>query len=156
MRWLAFAVLVLACAPIVDGPVERQRALDESDAARLHAQVLALPGVARAEVVLTRPARDPLTTSSSAPATSLVIVVDDRADRAKIEASARALARAITPSVVPTIVVEVGVHRPTLATVGPFTVTQSSKGPLKAALAIALALIAALASWIAWMYRRRS
>ena len=157
MRWLAFAVLVLGCAPSVDGPVDRQRAVDRDDATRLHAQVLALPGVARAEVVLTRPARDPLaTTSPTSPTTSLVIVVDDRADRAKIEASARTLARAITPAVDPTIVVEVGVHRPALATVGPFTVAQSSKGPLKAALAIALALIAALAGWIAWTYRRRA
>jgi hypothetical protein len=147
-------VAVGACAPTVDGPVERQRAADRADAERLRAQLTALPGVARAEVIVQRPARDPLATVAPAPAAaSLVIVVDDRADRANVETAARALSHAIVP-VEPTVVVEVGVERPELAAVGPFRVVASSRGPLKAVLAGALAIIAALAGWIAWSYRR--
>ena len=151
---LAIGLAIAACAPRVDGPVEQQRRADLADAERLRTQLVALPGVAHAEVIVQRPARDPLaTTAPLPPAASLVIVVDDRTDRARLAATARSLARAIVPAE-PTVVVEVGVERPELAAVGPFRVVASSKGPLKAALAGALAMIAALAGWIAWSYRR--
>ena len=42
-----------------------------------------------------------------------------------------------------------------LLTVGPFTVEAASKSRLKAAFVIALAIIAALAGWIASIYYRR-
>lgn len=149
------AVVAGSCAPVVDGPVERQRAADLSDAERLTAQLAALPGVVRAEVMLRRATRDPLaTTPATAPAASLVIIVDDRADRAAIHAAAHTLGRAAAPELEPAIVVEVGAIRPQLAKLGPFTVEASSKAPLKAALAIAFALIAALAGWIAVRQRR--
>jgi type III secretory pathway lipoprotein EscJ len=149
-------VLVAACAPIVDGPSERQRTADHADAERLTAQLSALPGVVRAEVMLRRAARDPLATAPAAPASvSLVVIVDDQADRGATRATARSLARAVAPELEPTIVVEVGAIRPTLAKVGPFTVEQTSRGPLRAVLGIALVLIIALAGWIAWRERRR-
>lgn len=154
MRWLVL-VTVVACAPAVDGPVEQGRAADSIDAQRLTAQLAVLPGVARAEVVLTRPVRDPLSTAAPpSPTASLVIVVDDKTDTARLSATARALVRAIAPTAEPTIVVEVGATRAELSSVGPFIVEQSSKAPLKAALAAALALIAALAGFIAWTSRR--
>jgi len=155
MRLVVTLALLAACAPTVDGPVEKQAAVDRADSDRLTAQLVALPGVVRAEVILHRPARDPLSPAApAAPSSSIVIIVDDRADRAHIDVSARALTRAIAPTIDPTVVVEVGAHRAELAKVGPFTVEAASRGPLKAALAIALVLIVALAGWIAWTYRR--
>jgi hypothetical protein len=149
-------VLLLACAPSVDGPVERQRASDREDGSRLSAQLGALPGVIRAEVVLRRAARDPLATAAPvAPAASLVVIVDDLADRAATLATARTLSRAIAPELEPTIVVEVGGRRPRLAKVGPFTVEAASRDGLRATLAIGLALLAALAAWAAWSFARQ-
>ena len=156
MRGLVLALVVCACAPAVDGPVEKQHALDRVDSERVTTQLLALPGVVRAEVILHRPIADPLSASAPSPATSsIVLVVDDRADHVRLETQTRALARAVAPDVDPTIVVEVGAKRAQLASVGPFMVEASSKKPLKAVLAIALAVIAALAMWIAWVYRPR-
>jgi hypothetical protein len=173
LRWpgalaaLAAAAALAACAPAVDGPAERQRALDREDGARLGAQISALPGVVRAEAVVRRPMPDPLAPAAAprlpattapaatAPAASIAIIVDDRADRAAIAEAARTLARAIAPGAAPAVVVEVGAIRPRLARVGPFTVEAASQAPLRAALAAALALIAALAGWIAWTAARR-
>jgi len=149
--------VVAACAPTVDGPAERQRSADRSDADRLAAQLSALPGVVRAEVMLRRAASDPLATTPPAPpAVSLVVIVDDQADRAMTSEAARRLARAVAPALEPTLVVEVGAIRPTLATVGPFTVEATSRGPLRAVLGSVLAVIAGLAGWIAYRERRRS
>jgi hypothetical protein len=148
----AAALAAGACAPAVDGPAERQRALDREDGVRLGAQLAALPGVLRAEVVIRRPARDPLAPAAPAapPTASIAIAADDGADRAALAAAARTLARALVPEAAPAIVVEVGARRPRLAEVGPFTVEAGSREPLRAALAAALALIAALAGWIGW------
>ena len=155
MRTAILVAVLAACAPAVDGPVERQAAVDRADSARRTTQLVAQPGVVRAEVILHRPAGDPLSLAApAAPASSIVLIVDDRADRARIETTTRSLTRALAPAVDPTIVVEVGATRADLAKVGPFTVEASSKGVLKGTLAIALAVIAALAGWIAWTYRR--
>jgi len=148
--------VVAACAPVVDGPAERQRSADRADADRLAAQLSALPGVVRAEVMLRRAARDPLATTPPAPpAISLVVIVDDKADRATTTEAARKLARAAAPELEPTLLVEVGAIRPTLAKVGPFTVEATSRGPLRALLGSVLAVIAGLAGWIAYRERRR-
>lgn len=153
---LVAAILTAACAPAVDGPVEKQAALDRADSARLTAQLAALPGVVRAEVILHRPARDPLAVAPAAPPTSsIVLVVDDKTDKSRTETSALSLSRALAPDIEPTLVVEVGTTRTDLAKLGPFTVAASSKPALKGALAIALAVIALLAGWIAWTYRSR-
>lgn len=151
VRWIAIlALCAAACAPRVDGPAARQRAHDQADGDRLGAQLAALPGVVRTEVVLRREVRDPLATTPPSPSMlSMVVLVDDRADRAAITAHAAQLARALAPELVPTLVVEVGAIRPTLAKVGPFTVEARSRKSIKVTLAIALALIAALAAWIA-------
>jgi type III secretory pathway lipoprotein EscJ len=158
MSICALAVGVLAgCAPRVDGPTEQQRAIDQADAARLTAQLSALPGVVRVETTLRRSVRDPLSMSApSVPSLSAVVIVDDKADRASIAATTKTLARTTAPEVgEPTIVVEVGAVRPSLAKVGPFTVEESSKSTLKATLAIAFALIATLAIWVALRERNR-
>jgi len=158
-RWLLVLLVLLvsfgACAPVVEGPADRQRADDRSDGDRLARQLAALPGVERAEVVLRRPIVDPLSVAPAAPAgLSVVVIVDDRADRTAIARSARALATTVAPGTEPILVVDVGVARPELATVGPFVVDKASRTPLKIALALALAVIAALASWIAVRERR--
>jgi hypothetical protein len=153
VRSLVLALLV-ACAPTVDGPIEHQRTIDRVDGEHLQAQLVQISGVVRAEVILHRATVDPLAKTSTTAASSLVIVVDDRADRAHVETTARSLAHAIAPEIQPTIAVEVGAHRADLATVGPFTVEAGSKGPLKATLALALAIIAGLAGWAAWLARR--
>lgn len=151
-------VMLGACAPSMDGPAERQRAVDREDADRLAAQLARLPGTRTAEVTLRRPARDPLDVSPAGAASAgALLIVDDQADRAAIARAAATLVRAAAPEVeAPAIVVEVGARRPTLARVGPFTVEASSRGPLRAALALALALILALASWIAIRERQRA
>ena len=157
MRFL-FAIALAACAPNVDGPVDHGRAIDRDDAARLETQLAQLPGATAARVTLHRPVRDPLGVGEPGAATAAVlIVVDDRTDRAQLTAAAHALARAAAPEVAePAIVTLVGAHRAELASVGPFTVEVASRGPLRAALAIGLALIAALAGVVAWRERSRS
>ena len=68
-------------------------------------------------------------------------------------ATAKQLARGTLPGVEPAVVVEVGAVRPVMAKLGPFTVEASSKAPLKIALAIVFALLAALSGWVAWRAR---
>jgi hypothetical protein len=150
---VGIAVAAAACAPAVDGPADRQRALDREDGARLTALLGALPGVVRAEAAIHRAIRDPLApgpAASADDAAAIAIATDERADRAAIALAARTLTRAIAPGAAPAIVVEIGAIRPRLAEVGPFTVEAGSQAPLRAALAAALALIAALAGWIGW------
>lgn len=151
-------VAMCACAPTVDGPVERQRAIDREDAAHVGGQLAQLPGAVAVTVTVHRPARDPLASAAPSQATAAaLIVIDDKADRAAITASATALLRATAPEIAsPSILVEVGAIRPVLAKVGPFTVEEASKGPLKAALVSAFAMIVALAAWIAVRERARS
>jgi hypothetical protein len=152
---IAVAIALAACAPTVDGPAERQRALDREDAARLERQLGALPGVVGVQVVLHRAVRDPLATTHAAPSGSILVTIDDRADRTAITDATRRLGAATAPEVALETVVIVGVTRPVLAKVGPFTVEQASQGPLKAVLGSALGLVLALAGWIAWRERQR-
>ena len=146
----------VACAPEIDGPVERQRAIDRDDSGRLAAQLAQLPGAVRAEVTLRRPIVDPLTEVATSASAAVLVVIDDKADAHAVQRSAIALVRGTAPEIgEPAIVVEVGAVRPELATVGPFTVEARSKPRIVAAFAIALALVAALAGWIAWRERWR-
>ncbi len=158
MRTVILAMALAACAPTVDGPVEHQRALDRDDAAALSRQLAALPGAVRAEVTLHRSVRDPLATDPSPPAgAAAIVIVDDQADRTAVRDAAFRLVHAAAPEIPePSIAVELGATRPELASVGPFTVTASSKHALVAALSIALAVIAALAGFIAFRERPRS
>jgi hypothetical protein len=67
----------LGCAPVVDGPIERQRAIDRDDGDRLSAQLARLPGVAAASVVLRRAIRDPLGAApASRPMLTAVLTVE--------------------------------------------------------------------------------
>ena len=155
VRVLVLAV-VIACAPQVDGPLEQQRARDASDAVHLQTQLAALPGAVRAEVTLHRPLRDPLGSAQPASA-ALLVVVDDRADRAAIARDARALFTGTAPEITdPQIAVEVGAIRPQLAKVGPFTVEAHSKQRLVTTLALALIALLGLAGWIAYRERPRA
>jgi hypothetical protein len=149
-------VCLIACAPAIDGPVEHQRDRDRLDGARIEAELALLPGAAAARVVVHRAARDPLAVAEApgVPTAAVLLVVDDAADRALLSATARVLVRAAVPEVAePAIATVVAAPRTALASVGPFTVAASSRGPLRAVLAVALALIAALAGWIAWRAR---
>lgn len=149
-------IALAACAPTIDGPLDHQRGLDRADADRLAAQLSALPGAVRAEVTLRRPVVDPLTEASTSPSAAIVIVIDDKADQRAIKRSAIALLRGTAPEIPePEIVVELGATRPTLASVGPFTVEARSKPKLVALLAVVFSLVAALAGWIAWRERVR-
>lgn len=159
MRRIAIAFLVgwFGCAPTVDGPVERQRTADREDAAVLGAQLARLPGAASATATIQRPLADPLGTHAPRRASAAaLVIVDDATDRAATVAAATTLVRAAAPEVeAPAVVVLVGAHRARLATVGPFVVDEGSAGALKAVLAIALVLIAGLATWIALRERRQ-
>ncbi|HET7505339.1 MAG TPA: hypothetical protein VFK02_30175 [Kofleriaceae bacterium] len=155
---LIAAMVASGCAPTVDGPIERQRAIDREDGDRLAAQFLQLPGVVAASVVLHHAARDPLSAAPPSAATlSAVIATDDAADRSAIRDAALRLARAALPELAsgaPVIEVHAAVHRPVLARVGPFWVEESSRGPLRAALALGCLAIAGLAGSLALRARR--
>jgi type III secretory pathway lipoprotein EscJ len=157
---VAFAIIAWAsaCAPKVDGPVEQQRAADREDAIALGAQLATLPGAVSATATIHRPARDPLALGAPSPASvAVLVVVDDATDRVATTSAANTLVKAAVPEVTtPAVVVMVGAHRAELAKVGPFVVDKSSAGALKAVLAVALALIAGLAGWIALRERRRA
>jgi type III secretory pathway lipoprotein EscJ len=151
-------VVLLACATSIGGPSERQRAADREDSDRLGAELASLPGAMSAHVGIHRPIADPLAvTRVPVAGAAVVIVVDDKADRAMIDADARRLVHAMAPEIAdPTIVVEVGASRAELVGVGPFRVEAGSRRALVTVLVIALALIAGLAGWIGWdRYTRR-
>ena len=154
---LAFVALA-ACAPTVDGPVERQRTADRDDSAALSAQLATLPGAVSATATIHRATRDPLGVSvASSASVAVLVVVDDATDRTATTSAATTLVKAAAPEVsAPAIVVLVGAHRAELAKVGPFVVDKASAGALKAALAIALLVIAGLAVWIAFRERTRA
>lgn len=148
------AIALVACAPSIDGPIDHQRTVDSADADRLAAQLAKLPGAVRADVTLHRPVVDPLTEASTPPSAAVLIVVDDKADRRGVTRSAIALVRGTAPEIPePEIVVELGATRPQLASIGPLTVEARSKPKLVALVAIAFALIAGLAGWVAWRER---
>jgi len=154
VRFALVALLVVACAPTIDGPLERQHRVDGADAARLASQLGKLPGAVRAEVTLHRPAIDPLTQAATPGSAAILVVIDDRADRRAITRSTIALVRGTAPEISePSIVVEIGATRPALASIGPFTVEAGSKQRIVATFAVAFALIAALAGYIAWRER---
>ncbi len=154
MRFLI--VLLVACAPQIDGPIERQRAIDRDDSARLAAQLAELPGAVRANVTLRRPSVDPLTESVTPGSAAVLVVVDDKADRGSIERSARALVRGTAPEIgEPSVVIELGAVRPVLAKVGPFVVEAASKSRIVAAFVVALGLVVVLAGYVAWRERLR-
>jgi hypothetical protein len=154
---IALAISV-GCAPVVDGPIDHQRAIDRDDGDRLAVQLARLPGAASASVVLHHARRDPL--GATAPAAAMltaVIAIDDRAAPEAIRAAAVRLARATLPELPPSelaIEISVTVHRPTLARVGPFSVEESSRAALKASLALGCVAIAGLAGALALRARR--
>jgi hypothetical protein len=156
----------LGCAPVVDGPIERQRAIDRDDGDRLSAQLARLPGVAAASVVLRRAIRDPLGAApASRPMLTAVLTIersgplDDAAEPEAIRAAATRLARAALPELPPAeLAIEIAavVHRPIVAKLGPFSVEQSSLPALRATLALAFASIAGLGGALAlraWRHR---
>lgn len=166
---LAIAVVISGgCAPVVDGPIERQRAIDRDDGDRLAAQLAQLPGVVTAGVVLHRAVRDPLgplaplaplgprgtlgTPPPAAATLSAVITIDDRAAPGAIRAATERLARAALPELAAgalAIEIHASAPRPALARVGPFAVEASSQAPLKAVLVLGCVAIAALAGALA-------
>ena len=156
MRLAWIVIACVACAPQIDGPVERQRAIDRDDSVRLAAQLAQLPGAVRADVTLHRPVVDPLSEASVPPSAAVLVVVDDKADRAAVARSAAALVHGTAPEIgEPSVVVELGAVRADIAHVGPFSVETRSKPHIVATLAIALGLIALLSGYIAWFTRRR-
>jgi type III secretory pathway lipoprotein EscJ len=156
VRLALVTIFVVACAPTIDGPIERERHADRSDSAQLASQLGQLPGAVRAEVTLHRPTVDPLTQQATPASAAILVVIDDRADRRAITRSTIALVRGPPPDIAePAFVVEIGATRPVLTSVGPFTVEARSRRRVIAALATAFALIAALAGWIAWRERSR-
>ena len=154
---VVFALVIAACAPVVDAPAERARAADAADGERLGAQLAALPGAWSAHATLHRAFRDPLSGVTSPASAAVLVVIDDRADRAATQRAAEALVRAAAPEIVaPTVLVEIGAPRPELASVGPFRVAKASRAPLLATLAVGLLAIAGLALALARAQRGRS
>jgi hypothetical protein len=155
------AVIAAGCAPPIDGPMDRQRAIDRDDGDRLAAQLLQLPGVVSANVVLHHAIRDPLAVTPPAAATlSAVIATDDAAEPDVIRAAATRLAHAAIPELPAAaslpIEIHAVVHRPALTRVGPFWVEQSSRTPLKTTLALGCLVIVGLATSLAVSSRARA
>jgi type III secretory pathway lipoprotein EscJ len=156
---LVVGVVLAACAPSVDTPAEHQRAIDAADSARLSTQLAALPGAWSAHATLVRPIEDPLspsqTKSKSKASAAVLVVIDDKADRAAIGDAVGKLVHGVAPEITaPDIVITQGEPRAELARVGPFSVERSSRRALIITLAIALAAIAALALGLASYARR--
>ena len=150
------AIALVGCAPSVDGPIDHQRTIDRADAVRLASQLAKLPGAVRAEVTLHRPVVDPLTEASTPPSAAVLVIVDDKADRRAVTRSTVALLHGTAPEIPePEIVVELGAVRPQMASIGPLSVEARTKPKLIALFAIAFALIAGLAGWVAWRERAR-
>src|SRR5688572_17400897 len=87
---------------LVPSPRAEHDARQDADARRLEAQLAAIPGVARAGVVLHRPFVDPLAPPGArvAPGSAAILLVPDApgADHAdRLDGSARRLARAALP-----------------------------------------------------------
>jgi hypothetical protein len=158
---VAIAVVIsVGCAPVIDGPIDHQRAIDRDDSARIAAQLAHLPGVVTADVVLRRAMRDPLALAPPSPAAfSAVLTVDGHAEPPVIRAATERLARAALPELPGAplaIEIHAGAPRATVARVGPFLVEASSRAPLKAVLAAGCLAIAALAGALArtaWRHR---
>lgn len=156
MRAAPLLAILLACAPTIEGPAERQRARDRDDADRLGVGLAQLPGAVRAEVWLRRGSVEPFTGAASPTSVAALVVIDDHADRDVLAGHARNLVRAAVPEVAaPAIVIARGAPRPRLAAVGPFTVEAGSRRRLVAAIAAAFAALAGLGAWVAWHERRR-
>jgi hypothetical protein len=152
---IATAMAISAgCAPAIDDPALRQRAIDRDDGDRLAAQLVQLPGVVAANVVLHHARRDPLSVAPPVAAMfSAVITVDDQADAGAIRGATARLAHSALPELaqVTELPIEINakVHRPVLAKVGPFWVEQASRAPLRAVLALGCLVIAGLAGALA-------
>lgn len=156
---LVIALAVIGCdRDLVPSPRARHDARDDADARRLADQLAALPGVSRASVVVHRGFRDPLApTAPAEPGTASILLVDPTADPARLAGIARELAIAALdlPASSISVVVAPAVQPAATATVGPFSVSEGSRRPLQATLAIALLTIAALAGFIAYRERKR-
>lgn len=156
---LILLAALAACAPTVDGPVARQHARDVRDGVVLAHQIAQLPGAVAAQASLARPVRDPLGTEEPVVRArgTVIVLVDRAADRAATEEAARALMVAMVPQVqAPHIIVLATAPHVAYAKVGPFAVEAGSKLALKITLAVAFALIASLAGWIALRELRRA
>lgn len=154
---VVFAVVIAACAPVVDGPAEQARAADAADGDRLGAQLAALPGAWSAHATLHRAVRDPLSGETSPASAAVLVVIDDHTDRSATQRAAEALVHGAAPEIAaPIVLVEIGAPRPELAGVGPFRVAKASRTPLLATLAVCLLAIAALALALARAQRGKS
>jgi type III secretory pathway lipoprotein EscJ len=140
-------VVVLALLAACDGDAWSPRAEHDRATARLAAELAAhletLPGVREASVVLTLPFADPLAADApSHPAlASVVLALEAGADPAGAEYAARAA-------------VEAAVAGARVTVLAAAEEKAAAPGRYRAALAGALAVIAGLALWIVWIYRR--
>lgn len=159
MKRAIVLVALVACTAKVDGPADLHAARDRAAAVELAAHLSVLPGVARASAIVHTPFADPLAPPAPAARTtaSIAIAIAPGLDAARVSRDARTLATAAlgADSADVTIAVEAVPDVPALATVGPFTVAARDRGALVATLVLALAIIAALAAWIALLQLRR-
>jgi hypothetical protein len=147
MRWLALVIfLCAACDGDAWSPrAEHDRATTRR-AAALADHLEALPGIEHASVILYLPIADPLAPPAvaSIPTASVILELEPGADSDAITEDARAATVAAIPDAEVKVV-----------TAGPLPkAAPAPSGTMRAALAAALAVIAALALWIVGLYRR--
>ena len=156
---LVVATLASACSgDLVPTPARTQATRDTARASALDVQLRALPGVVDVHAMVRTPVDDPLAPRHDEPPASASVAVHAAPSRAAALADeVRALAAAALPDVDAarlTVVVAEATPPAATAKVGPFEVAQTSRGALRATLAIAFALIIVLAGFIAWRERR--
>jgi type III secretory pathway lipoprotein EscJ len=166
-RLLVAITLALALAACRDDafapPAEAHARADGRLGETLAAHLAELPGVEAASVVVRTPRTDPLAPATGAPAApsaSVIQTLEAGADAEAVTAAATAAVTAAVPALDAAAVTVTASEPPAAAAaamtkVGPFEVSERSRGPLLAALATALVAIAALASWVVWIYGRR-
>jgi type III secretory pathway lipoprotein EscJ len=137
-------IALVACAPQIAGPAERQREIDRSDGERLAAQLAQLPGAVRAEVTLHRPTADPFTHGATPASAAVLVVVDAQADRAAIARSSTMLVRGTAPEIAEAAIAVEVARAPVVAS-----------QPRPRLVPIAFAAIALLGGWLAWRERWR-
>jgi hypothetical protein len=159
-RAIFFSALV-ACTVHVDGPSDEHAARDRTAGVELAAHLGALPGIAHASAIVRTPYDDPLRPPAPAapPAkttASIAIALAPGADAVRIEGDARALAAAALHADPADVTIHAASppDAPALAHVGPFEVVARDRTALTLTLIAALAIIAALAAWIASLQLR--
>lgn len=163
MPRLLLGLIVAATAacrsePLLESPAAAARREDRALARELERQLLALPDVVSAGVLVDRGFVDPLAPAAPAPRPRASVALTVEHDDASATAHARRLVASAVAIPDAEVVVAVGRRAPgaQLAQVGPFQVSPQTRWPLALTLAALLLVMGGAAAMTAWRaYPRR-